>query len=75
MEGSGQAIMTQVLAGKAGKPPAHVQCESVRRVPKNASAFSPQATPVPRTMSACTATVWAAAVPTRGAALASGVLL
>ena len=33
--------MTRVLAGKAGKPPAHVQCESVRRVPKTGAPFSP----------------------------------
>ena len=48
MDGSGQANMTRKLAGKAGKPPGHVLCESVRCVPKT-RAPSPQATPVPRT--------------------------
>ena len=62
--------MTRKLAGKAGKPPAHVQCESVRRVTKT-GAPSPQATPVPRTVSACTATVCAAAVRTGGSGMFS----
>ena len=44
-------------------PPPHVQCMWVRRVTKTRPP-SPQATPVPRTMSACAATVCAAAVPT-----------
>ena len=74
MEGNGQANMTRVLAGKAGKPPAHVQCESVRRVTKTRPP-SPQATPVPRTMSACAVTVWAAAVPTRGVALPLAIVV
>ena len=38
--------MTRVLAGKAGKPPGHVHCESVRRDTGSAPP-SPQATPVP----------------------------
>ena len=48
--------------------PQHVQCESARRVTAT-GAPSHQARPIPRTVSACTATVCAAAAPTGGASV------
>ena len=63
VEGSGKVIMTRVRPPNDRMPLPHVQCESVRRV-TGTGAPSPQATPVPPTGSARTATVRAAAVLT-----------
>ena len=48
--------------------PQHVQCESARRA-TGMRAPSHQARPIPRTVSACTATVCAAAALTGGASV------
>ena len=63
MRRGGKEAQCACVRGKAGMPPGHVHCKSARRA-TGTGAPSHQARPVPRTVSACTATVCAAAVRT-----------